>query len=66
MNASERATQPNSVWMTIREAGFVVVDYVCVGLEDCTAGPIGHGLPRSNHDASLLVIHTLFGWVARS
>jgi hypothetical protein len=26
----------------------------------------GHGLPRSHHDASLLVIQTRFGWVARS
>jgi hypothetical protein len=26
----------------------------------------GHGLPSSHHDASLSMIHTLFGWVARS
>ena len=32
----------------------------------CAGEPIGHGLPRSNNDASLLVIQTLFGWVARS
>jgi ureidoacrylate peracid hydrolase len=49
---------------TVRDAMFR--DYTCVVLEDCTAEPIGHGLPRSNHDASLLVIQTLFGWVARS
>jgi hypothetical protein len=28
--------------------------------------PIGHGLPRSNHEASILVIQTLFGWVSDS
>jgi len=28
--------------------------------------PIGYGLPRSNHEASLLVIQTLFGWVSDS
>jgi ureidoacrylate peracid hydrolase len=49
---------------TVRDAMFR--DYTCVVLEDCTGEPIGHGLPRSNHDASLLVIQTLFGWVARS
>jgi hypothetical protein len=53
-------------WKAFMAAGFIVVDYVCVVLEDCTAGPIRHGLPRSNHDASLMVIQTLFGWVARS
>ena len=25
---------------------------------------IGAGLPRSNHDASLLVMQTQFGWVS--
>jgi ureidoacrylate peracid hydrolase len=49
---------------TIRDAMFR--DYSCVLLEDCTAEPIGHDLPRSNHDASLLVIQTLFGWVSHS
>jgi ureidoacrylate peracid hydrolase len=49
---------------TVRDAMFR--DYACVVLEDCTGEPIGHALPRSNHDASLLVIQTLFGWVARS
>jgi hypothetical protein len=33
-------------------------------LEDCTAEPIGQGLPRSNKEASLLVIETRFGWVS--
>ncbi len=49
---------------TIRDAMFR--DYACVLLEDCTGEPIGHGLPRSNHEASLLVIQTLFGWVSGS
>ncbi|MDQ2910435.1 MAG: cysteine hydrolase [Actinomycetota bacterium] len=47
---------------TVRDAMFR--DYSCIVLEDCTAEPIGAGLPRSNKDASLLVIETLFGWVA--
>jgi ureidoacrylate peracid hydrolase len=49
---------------TIRDAMFR--DYRCVLLEDCTAEPIGAGLARSNHEASLLVIETLFGWVSTS
>jgi ureidoacrylate peracid hydrolase len=49
---------------TIRDAMFR--DYCCVLLEDCTAEPIGEGLPRSNHEASLLVIQALFGWVSDS
>lgn len=49
---------------TIRDAMFR--DYYCLLLADCTAEPIGHGLPRGNHDASLLVIQLLFGWVSGS
>lgn len=49
---------------TIRDAMFR--DYSCLLLEDCAAEPIGHGLPRSNHDASLLVIQALFGWISTS
>ena len=47
---------------TVRDAMYR--DYVCVVLEDCTAEPIGEGLARTNHDASLTVIETLFGWVS--
>jgi ureidoacrylate peracid hydrolase len=47
---------------TVRDAMFR--DYTCVVLEDCAAEPIGDGLPRSNHEASLTVIETLFGWVS--
>ncbi len=49
---------------TVRDAMFR--DYSCVVLEDCTAEPIGAGLSRTNHDASLLVIEKLFGWVTSS
>jgi ureidoacrylate peracid hydrolase len=49
---------------TIRDAMFR--DYSCVLLEDCTAEPIGAGLPRSNHEASILAIEALFGWVSSS
>jgi ureidoacrylate peracid hydrolase len=49
---------------TIRDAMFR--DYICLLLEDCTAEPVGYGLPRSNHEASLLVLQVLFGWVSRS
>jgi ureidoacrylate peracid hydrolase len=49
---------------TVRDAMFR--DYGCVVLEDCTGEPIGAGLPRSNHEASLLNIQLLFGWVSNS
>jgi ureidoacrylate peracid hydrolase len=49
---------------TIRDAMFR--DYRCLLLEDCAAEPIGEGLARTNHEASLLVIETLFGWVSHS
>ena len=49
---------------TVRDAMFR--DYSCVLLEDCMGEPIGYGLPRSNHEASLLIIQTLFGWVSNS
>lgn len=49
---------------TIRDAMFR--DYSCVLLADCAAEPIGYGLARSNHEASLLTIQTLLGWVSTS
>lgn len=49
---------------TVRDAMFR--DYSCLVLEDCTAEPIGHDLQRSNHEASLLVIELLLGWVTNS
>jgi ureidoacrylate peracid hydrolase len=49
---------------TVRDAMFR--DYSSLLLADCTGEPIGNGLPRSNHEASLLLIQTLFGWVSDS
>ena len=49
---------------TIRDAAFR--DYHSVLLADCTSEPIGKDAPRSNHDASILVIEILFGWVSTS
>ena len=49
---------------TIRDAMYR--DYLPVLLADCTGEPIGHDRPRSNHEASLLTIQTLFGWVSNS
>jgi ureidoacrylate peracid hydrolase len=49
---------------TVRDAMFR--DYLCVLLADCMAEPIGQGLSRSNHDATLLVIQAAFGWVSES
>ena len=49
---------------TVRDAMFR--DYLAVVLEDCTAEPIGNDLPRSNHEASLLIIQKVLGWVSSS
>jgi ureidoacrylate peracid hydrolase len=49
---------------TIRDAMFR--DYRCVLLADCTGEPIGGNLARSNHEASLLTIQALLGWVSNS
>lgn len=49
---------------TVRDAMFR--DYLCVLLADCMSEPIGYGLPRSNHEASLLSIDVLLGWVSDS
>lgn len=49
---------------TIRDAMFR--DYSSVLLEDCAAEPLGQGLTRSNHEATLLLIQTNFGAVSSS
>ncbi len=49
---------------TVRDAMFR--DYLCVLLEDCMNEPIGQGLSRSNHEASLLSTEVLLGWIAGS
>ena len=48
----------------VRDAMFR--DYLCVLLRDCMSEPIGHDLPRTNHEASLLNAEVLFGWVSDS
>jgi ureidoacrylate peracid hydrolase len=49
---------------TVRDAMFR--DYLCVLLVNCMNEPIGYGLLRSNHDASLLATEVLLGWVSDS
>lgn len=49
---------------TVRDAMFR--DHQCVLLGDCMTEPIGGDLARSNHEASLLTVQTLFGWVSDS
>jgi ureidoacrylate peracid hydrolase len=49
---------------TVRDAMFR--DYSSIVLEDCTAEPIGYDLPKTNHEASLLVIQSVLGWVSNS
>lgn len=49
---------------TIRDAMFR--DYSCLLLADCTAEPLGYEFSRSNHEASLLTIQALLGWVSTS
>ena len=49
---------------TVRDAMYR--DYTCIVLEDCTAEPIGADQPQTNHDASLRVIQTLYGWISSS
>jgi len=49
---------------TVRDAMFR--DYSCVLLADCMSEPIGDGLARSNHQATLLTVEILLGWVSES
>jgi ureidoacrylate peracid hydrolase len=49
---------------TVRDAMFR--DYLCILLRDCMSEPIGNNLPRTNHEASLLTMEVLFGWVSDS
>jgi len=39
---------------------------ITILLADCTSEPIGKDASTSNHDASLLVILIIFGWVSIS
>jgi ureidoacrylate peracid hydrolase len=49
---------------TIRDAFFR--DYQCLLMTDCSSEPIGSDAPRTNHDASVALIRTLFGWTSDS
>lgn len=49
---------------TLRDAFYR--DYHCLLLTDCCAEPIGSDQSRTNHEASLTVIETLFGWTTHS
>ena len=49
---------------TLRDAMFR--GYRCLLLADCVAEPLGADEVRSNHEASLLVIEKLFGWISIS
>lgn len=49
---------------TLRDAFYR--DYRCLVLSDCTAEPLGSQFSRGNHEASLLTIEMLFGWVSDS
>lgn len=58
------ATTSVCVESTVRDAVFR--DYHCLVLEDCTAEPIAFDGPRSNHEASLLVLELLFASITHS
>lgn len=49
---------------TLRDAFYR--DYKCLLLTDCCAEPIGSDQSRTNHEASITVIETLFGWTTHS
>lgn len=49
---------------TVRDAMFR--NYLCILLADCMGEPIGHDLPRTNHEASPLAAEVLLGWVSGS
>ena len=49
---------------TIRDAMFR--DYICLLLEDCTGQPAFPNTPFGTHEASLLIIQSMFGWVSNS
>jgi ureidoacrylate peracid hydrolase len=49
---------------TLRDAMFR--GYRCLLLSDCAAEPLGADEVRTNHEATLLVIEKLFGWISSS
>ncbi len=58
------ATTSVCVDSTVRDAVFR--DLHCIVLEDCTAEPIAHNAPRSNHEATLVTLELLFAAIATS
>jgi ureidoacrylate peracid hydrolase len=57
-------TTSNCLEATLRDAFFH--DYRCLLLADCTWEPIGSRLPRSNYEATLLLVEVAYGWVSDS
>ena len=49
---------------TLRDAAFR--GYECILLDDCVAEPVGGTLDRTNHDATVHLVETVFGWVSDS
>jgi ureidoacrylate peracid hydrolase len=49
---------------TLRDAMYR--DFRCLLIEDCVAEPIGSDTDRPNHEATVLQVQLLFGWVSRS
>jgi ureidoacrylate peracid hydrolase len=49
---------------TVRDARFR--NYTSIIFNDCTAEPVGHNLARSNHEASLFLMESRFGWISSS
>ena len=41
-------------------------DYLSVLLADCASEALGDIAPRSNHDATLLIVEAMLGWVSDS
>jgi len=49
---------------TLRDAYFR--GYECLLLSDCTAEPVGNQLPRTNHEATLLLVELVYGSITDS
>jgi ureidoacrylate peracid hydrolase len=49
---------------TVRDARFR--NYTPIIFKDCTAEPVGNDLVRSNHEASLFLMESRFGWISNS
>lgn len=58
------ATTSVCVESTVRDA--MMRDFHCLVVEDAVAEPIGAHLPRTNHEATLLVLELLFASITHS